>query len=123
MLQAFLARTALQPFRYGQSDCALWCADAVLDGTGFDPAADFRGTYSDWAGCRAVVMRAGGLLNLVAPRMSDPRLRALDGSGVAVLRDRGRTLCGLVLDGVAVVRLETGVRRIATPEILRGWSW
>ncbi|QRF66387.1 DUF6950 family protein [Ponticoccus alexandrii] len=122
-LRAFTARTALEPFAFGRSDCALWCADAVQACVGFDPAADFRGTYSDWQGCRALVMRAGGLLNLIAPRMIDPRLRPLGRDGVAVLRAEARTLCGVILDGDALVKTDTGLRRIEAPQIVAGWSW
>ncbi len=34
-----------EPFSWGQSDCLLAAADAVLAVTGFDPAEDIRGKY------------------------------------------------------------------------------
>lgn len=35
------------PARWGVDDCTLWIADILRAATGKDPAADFRGKYSD----------------------------------------------------------------------------
>jgi len=46
-------------FAYGSHDCALLAADAVKAVIGIDPAATFRGRYSDRAGADAVLREAG----------------------------------------------------------------
>ncbi|MFW2541538.1 DUF6950 family protein [Primorskyibacter sp. 2E107] len=120
MLADFIALTRSEPFEWGVNDCALWCASAVRYETGFDPAGDLRGTYSTRVGCHRIIMAAGNLLNLISPRMT--RLPDLDGDGVAVLRHDGRTLCGLILDGRAVLRMERGLRLADDFTVLRGWS-
>ena len=126
MLSDFIAQTRTAPFRWGQNDCALWCASAVQHCTGFDPAADLRGRYDSWMGCRRIVMQAGGLVGLVTPRMVHPCLRPLsqgDRDGVAVLRLERQSLCGLIVAGRAVVKTATGLRIADEFTVLRGWSW
>lgn len=122
-LQAFVAATAFRPILWGQDDCALWCASAVQDGTGFDPAADLRGSYDSWMACRRLVMGAGGLLNLIAPRMQHESLQPLRRNGVAVVSSRGRQLCAVILDGHAIMRRNPGVCISDDFKLIRGWSW
>jgi hypothetical protein len=43
--QQFLINQREQPFQYGERDCCLFVADAVLAMTGNDLAASFRGKY------------------------------------------------------------------------------
>ena len=122
-LRSFVARTAMAPIRWGRDDCALWCASAVLEATGYDPAQDLRGTYDSWMSCRRLVMSAGGLEALIAPRMAHEALGPMDGDGVALLRVSGRVLCGIVLQGRAVLRRDPGVSIRDDFELIRGWSW
>lgn len=123
MLADFIKETRSDPFMWGQNDCALWCASAVAHETGFDPAADLRGTYASGFECRQIIMAAGGLVSLIASRMVWHGLRELNGDGAAVMRLGKRTLCGLILDGRAVVRLDDGLQISDEFTILRGWSW
>lgn len=123
MLAAFIEQTRSDPFEWGRNDCALWCASAVEHETGFDPASDLRGAYASRFECRQIVMAAGGLVPLIAPRMVWPGLRDLNGDGVAVLKLEHRQMCGLILDGRAVVKMESGLRVSDEFTVLRGWSW
>jgi hypothetical protein len=43
------------PFVWGERDCALWAADCVMDITGIDYAAPFRGQYNDEAGAKKLI--------------------------------------------------------------------
>lgn len=123
MLSDFIEKTRSEPFEWGQNDCALWCASALAHETGFDPAADLRGAYSGSFQCRQMVMAAGGLVSLIASRMTWPGLTDLDGDGVAVLRLDNTQVCGLILDGRAVVKMKAGLRIADRFAVLRGWSW
>lgn len=123
MLAEFVAQTRDLPFVWGRNDCALWCASAVAAGTGYDPAADLRGVYSTLWGHRQIVMAAGGLVQLIVPRMVGHGLRELDGDGVAVIRVQGRLVCGVMLQGRAVLRMGQGLQITDKYELVRGWSW
>jgi len=50
-LSTYLAQCEGRPYAYGEHDCALFAAGAVLAMTGEDPAGPFRGRYcSRWSG-------------------------------------------------------------------------
>ncbi|MBN8292801.1 hypothetical protein JI664_12575 [Rhodobacter sp. NTK016B] len=51
-------------FEWGTLDCVLATCDHVLRVTGIDPAAPWRGSYSDEAGARAIYEEHGGVLAL-----------------------------------------------------------
>ena len=121
MFAEFVKHTRLEPFQWGQNDCAMWCGSAVKWATGYDPAADLRGTYSTWFECRRVLMEAGGMDGLIAPRMA--RFPPLDGDGVAIIKMDGRQICALMVSGRAIVRTQSGLRFVDAPDIIRGWSW
>jgi len=50
-----------RPFAWGENDCCLWAADAVLALTGEDRASAYRGVYSDARGALRVLESLGGL--------------------------------------------------------------
>ncbi|WP_375597566.1 DUF6950 family protein [Devosia sp. Naph2] len=62
----FIEQTSRRPFVWGQSDCSLMVADWCVWSGYEDPAAAWRGTYSDEAGCRALVAERGDLMAVVA---------------------------------------------------------
>ena len=41
-------------FTWGTFDCAIWTCDWIREATGVDPAASYRGKYSDEAGAIAI---------------------------------------------------------------------
>jgi hypothetical protein len=45
ILHSYLLRRQNEPFSWGSMDCCLFACDAVLEMTGVDLAADFRGKY------------------------------------------------------------------------------
>ena len=122
MLAEFIAMTRSEPFEWGRNDCALWCSSAVEYKIGFDPACDLRGTYSTWFECRNIVIKAGGLLALVSDRMTHDRLCDLHGDGFAILKLGGQRICGLILEGRAIVKTQSGIRIADDFKVLRGWS-
>ena len=50
------------PFIYGQSDCSTWVASWIEHMTDVDPAASFRGCYTNEIGCAKFVKTNGGLI-------------------------------------------------------------
>jgi hypothetical protein len=86
-----------RPFSWGSNDCCLFFADAVLEMTGTDPAAKWRGYKSQVAATRRV-KKAGGLRAMaktVGLIEKHPGL-AQRGDGVIVKLD-GRETFGLVV--------------------------
>ena len=51
-------------FVWGKSDCIMATCDHVSRETGIDPAAPWRGSYSDEAGAIAIYQPFGGVLGL-----------------------------------------------------------
>jgi hypothetical protein len=68
----FLADRGEQPFEWGRSDCCLFACDGIHALTGIDPAAWFRGRYSDMRGAVAALREYsdGGDLEAVAERIA-----------------------------------------------------
>lgn len=58
-LEAAVGAARHRPFAWGEHDCSLWVADAVLAMTGVDLADLWRGTYHDEAGAKLVWSQAG----------------------------------------------------------------
>lgn len=48
-----------RPFAWGQADCLLWPASVVEALTGKDPAAEYRGAYSEARGARRLLRNLG----------------------------------------------------------------
>jgi len=122
MLADFIAKTMVDQFEWGRNDCGLWCASAVEHETGVDPAAHVRGTYTNRVGYHRVIIQAGGLLPFASRIMDGAPVTSLDGDGVGVLVANGQRICGLIVDGRAVLRTETGLCFADDFEVLRGWS-
>lgn len=58
-LSAYVAQVSRDPFAFGQNDCALFAAGAVLAMTGSDYAAPYRGRYTTLIGGLRHLRRAG----------------------------------------------------------------
>jgi hypothetical protein len=67
-LAALFAARERVPFTWGQHDCCLFAADAVLAVTGHDLAADLRGTYSTAAEAARVLAGLGGVAGIAIAR-------------------------------------------------------
>lgn len=61
-LVEFRCCVARQPFRWGDWDCGLLCADWVMVRRGVDPAHGWRGRYGTPLGCARLLKRRGGLV-------------------------------------------------------------
>jgi cell wall-associated NlpC family hydrolase len=87
-----------RPFVWGENDCALFAADAVVAISGVDLAAAHRGTYSDEAGAVAAVAAAGGMRGLVE-RLSEKRAGLAQRGDVVIADLEGRETFGIVVGG------------------------
>lgn len=58
-----------RPFIWGEHDCVLWAANAVLSITGFDAAEGFRDRYSTALGAAKLLKEFGGMEALVTAKL------------------------------------------------------
>jgi len=63
-LSAYLREVAPKPWRYGETDCAQFARGWVECNIGVNPAAALALQYSDFAGSRDILRRAGGIVAL-----------------------------------------------------------
>lgn len=98
-LDDFLRAAQGRLFTWGEHDCALFAADAVLAITGEDHAAAFRGRYSTARGAlRALKVYGQGTLEAtVAARLGPVVInpRGLQRGDIAAFGDSGEFGCGL----------------------------
>lgn len=58
-LAAYIAACEAKPYAWGEHDCAMFAAGAVLAMTGIDPVPEFRGRYRTAAGSVRALRRHG----------------------------------------------------------------
>jgi hypothetical protein len=133
-LHQFIVDCTPTKFAWGSHDCALMAADAILEMTGVDIAADFRGLYSDEAGAKAAIEKVTGVKNGTVEdaaaycaakhglaELTHP-LMAQRGD-LVVLEDAGRVIAGIVhLSGKHIAAAgEAGLKRMDIMKIKRAW--
>jgi hypothetical protein len=121
ILSGFLKAREGAPFVWGENDCCLFAADAILAITGEDVAADVRGVYTTEAEAEALVEGAGGLAALAA-RAGERCLPSEARRGDVVLTDQN--CLGIVDDSgrrVAVYVEGRGLSRLPASCIRSAW--
>lgn len=116
-LTAFIDQAEGQVMVWGQSDCALWLANWGIELTGIDGGAEWRGRYSTWLGCKRLLTREGGILNVVrqgAEAIGMQQVEELQEGDVGVLQvisPKGPDMAGGIYtgDGFWAVRAARGV--------------
>lgn len=94
-LAAFIDARRRVAFRWGTNDCCIVAADWVLEATGVDPAATWRG-YASEAEAQAIIERAGGMRELVSlPERATPRLAQR--GDVVLAEHEGQQVFGVVV--------------------------
>lgn len=115
----FIVGRCAQPFAWGQNDCCLFAADAVLAMTGSDFAGEARGAYADIKGAMRMTEARGGLRAIATEALGEsvPALMASVGD-VVLLVNEGRELLGICngtnavgpgSDGLAVLGMEAAL--------------
>lgn len=117
-----VAQRMAMPFTWGQFDCVMWAADAVLAVTGHDFAAGMRGTYSTEREALRLVQQHGGLQALVTDRL-DPWHVALARCGDIGLMDAD-TRPTLVVNGGGhwLAATAQGLQSVDPARVTMAWS-
>lgn len=121
MLAAFLDHASRTPFAWGTFDCSLWLADWLVARGYPDPATHLRGRYSTALGCKRLLKRHGGVVNVVASCV-DPlglvRTETPAAGAIGVVRAitrRGEDLVGAICTGPRWAMLAAGGGLISAP--------
>ena len=121
-LAAEIERARHARFRWGEHDCALFAADVVRALTGFDLAAEFRGTYRSSLGARQWLRKYCGLLVLATRKLGDPIPVAVAARGDIVARcdERGPAL-GVCLGARCAFTGPRGLMFLPLAECVQAW--
>lgn len=109
-------------FIWGETDCIMATMNHVREVTGIDPAAPWRGIYSDEAGAMGIYSAWGGVLALVTHGMALAGFRqgeATDGAAV-VCRIGDKEVAGIVNGNRVAFMMERGCMETRAP-ILAAW--
>jgi hypothetical protein len=136
-LDDYLESALGRPWAWGAMDCCFFAGDWISVSTGRDPLAPYRGRYRSAVEAGRLIMRAGGLPQLLDPEMARcgfvPVASAQTGD-IAVLRSTaegdhavarasvmiadGPWWVGRTLDGLAGVRAEPPrIWRVLGPQL------
>ena len=122
-LSALIARAHREPFVWGQRDCCLWAADAMLAITGFDPAAGLRGRYSNATGAYRLLRTIGGLRGAGqwgGPQLPGPRF-ARDGD-VGIVDGSDRPMLAVRSAEVWLCAATKGLRALPVDAARIAWG-
>lgn len=128
-LSAYITSVRDRTFAYGEWDCGLFAAGAVVAMTGEDPAAPFRGQYSTEIGCAKALKRIGAgdlesTLDGLFPRHPIGKLQrgdlVWDGDAVGVCMGAYALFVGRA-ETVEGEEISEGLIRIPRAEWAGGW--
>lgn len=125
IISRYLRRWASTEFVWGQTDCTMVLADYILEATGKDPAAPYRGTYSDRAGALEHGGLSEGLLavfNAGAERAGLRFTASPERGDVGALAVGDTQFGGLFLGARWAVKSPDGLLFLAHPTVLAAWS-
>jgi hypothetical protein len=132
VLDEFLHAHRDQPFEYGKWDCCLFVCDAIIEMTGVDLAASYRGKYSTRTGALHAIGEQIGTASIQAVAANAAAthhmaevsvLHAHRGDMVLVARGRDYSLGLVALNGrEAIVTSKRGLWRLPLSRALRAWQ-
>ena len=130
-LDEFVRANEDQRFEYGKWDCCLFVCDAIIEMTGVDLAAAYRGKYSTRKGALQAICEQLGTASIqavaahtaAAHHMPEvPVLRAHRGDMVLIARKRDHSLGLVALNGRdVIVASKRGLWRLPLSRAVRAW--
>lgn len=121
-LAALVSQRMRRPLAWGQHDCCLFAADAVLAVTGVDLAADLRGTYTSKAEAQQRLLQLGGLVDICVQRLGPVVRTALAQPGDVGLALVGQVRALAVCGGAHFLAVGgQGLQPLPRDAVLRAW--
>jgi len=124
-LNRYIDECRPRPFKWGEHDCATFCAGAVQAITGNDYFAPFRGMYADEESAGAIVAEwAGGEYeSLISSILGEPKLIGFANRGDVVLSMRYRLpTIGVCLGEHSAFVTKKGLTFAPTCDSEKAWS-
>ncbi|MDN8617879.1 DUF6950 family protein [Variovorax ginsengisoli] len=119
---AFAAERRGMAFAWGQNDCCLFAADAVLAMTGDDWGADYRGTYDDVKSALRV-MPEGGLREVATRALGEPVTPLMAAVGdVLLMMNEDRELLAICNGVNAIGPGPSGIVVLGMESALAAWK-
>jgi len=122
-LSDYLRTCALQTWKWGERDCALFVADWVRIATGRDGAAALRGQYASEAGAEGHI-GPRGLADLVGDccaMIGIYRVAQTVPGDIAVIERAGRQVCAIRVADGWVMRDRRGLMRTPHVDVVAAW--
>ncbi len=124
-LNQYIKQHLNTPFKWGEFDCCLFPADAILAMTGVDYAAEFRGHYSTALGAKRALVKygQGDIQQTITAKFGPMQPRLLAGRGDLVLIDTPfGTALGIVWAGKIWAPEESGLVTLPMRSALGCWE-
>ncbi|WP_290654490.1 hypothetical protein [Idiomarina sp.] len=121
-LAEFLLSKRSEPFQWGENDCCLFAADAIIAMGGEDVAEDVRGRYKTALGARRIMKNIGAnsVVELLTQRLGEPDGKLMRGAIVAVESD-GQQVAGVFYHKPWVLT-EKGLQGMPLESVIKSWS-
>lgn len=109
-----------EPFVYGENDCCMFAAGAMIAITGIDPIPEFRGKYKSLASSIRMLkeLGAGDLEKTIDGKLPEIAVGLAQRGDVAFYDGS----LGVVMDGYAWFVSDDGLERIPRSEWTKAWS-
>lgn len=123
-LANFLLKTRKTPFKWGENDCCLFAANAILAMGGDDVAKDVRGRYTTAIGARRIMKNLGAanVVELLTQRLGEPDGKLMRGSIVAVKSLDGDPVAGVFYHKPWALTVTDGLQGMPHESIIASWS-
>lgn len=114
------------PLVWGQQDCCLFACDWILEATGLDLAADFRGTYDSAISAARVLKTHNGVLTIAEIQCENYNFPSVAVSyarrgDVLALGNESYIYLGVSLGSVVAAPGKTKLAFVPIAEAIRAW--
>ena len=121
-LADFLLTKRSEPFQWGENDCCLFAADAIIAMGGEDVAKDVRGRYKTAIGARRIMksLGASNLVELLTQRLGQPD-RLLTRGSIVVIKSNEQLVAGVYYQKPWALT-ENGLQGMPIESVIQSWS-
>lgn len=122
-LNRYILDNLKTPFKWGEFDCCLFAANAIMAMTGTDYAAAFRGKYSTKAGATKALNRygAGTIKDTITMLLGQPANTHPARGDLCLIKTANGETAGIYLNGAVYSPSDSGLVPHKNNEVLAVW--